>query len=522
MTGKASTKGTKKLLADIDNFDLDKYEAERQAKADRGEFDDWTHYFEYSGKVQFDMNGHYGLKKNESIEPNHFKHLRFDLRMSLSSLRFLATMPKKAVDEGHLDDLKIIAKLDSKAEAEETWAKLNECIKTGKPIDTIVKMHATGSDCNVCGERLQWATDGQKVFVQNKCKYPGGMPAYSFEIDVPSGKLAFTNDLREQYPVCDDFYINHDTEIRRCSKEYAKIGLFHFFVGNSCPSINKVSDTEIVLGRDGCSDDREVWISKTDKTVKLSKEEYKKAKLPGRRVGSICTDLWWFSAADYNDLKGRLKGEELKELDEKNKWAGFTVVKLKPGRYRCTYNYRKWQKLEDSNPVAAAKQPHDYAIIKRIGDVKSKNPPKVKEWPILSLEDAIRVGCLAWPTLHPTRERMLDYMYCTIGGSYDWTPNGQIRAGGRKEIDALKRIKGVVVPSEKLTSYYPLSNYSNVCNVPDNVRPDYLAGAFEVLDNIINHSDVNDNSDQDGGKRNAENIKEAKKVREELQKRFSR
>lgn len=460
--------------------------------------DNWQHYFESSGNVFIDLRGHFGSKIGEPASEDIAKYVKDSLSMGLFRFRIRV--------ESDNDDyfLKKYGSVDPEA-----WPNLNESMKTGKPTANPIPLSGGLIDCPVCGKRLKFLTDGQRVWAEEKCKYAGGMPVYGYEIDIPSGKIVFANDLRREYPVCDNFYVNHETEIRRCSKEYAKVGLLHFFVGNTCPSINKVSDKELLVGRDGCSEDRQVYVCQDRKYHTLSFKEYKKAKMPGRRVGWICTDLWWFSAADYNDLKGRLKFKKLENL------AGFRVVKVQPGRYRCSYDYRKWRKLEDSDPLEAAKRPNVYCTIKRVGPVKSKTPPKVKEWPILSLEDTIRIGYLAWPTLHRTREELLDYMYCVIGGSYDWTPNGQLRAGGRNENEARKRIKGVTVPSKVKTSYYPLCDHSPVCKVPDNVRPDYLAGAFEVLNNIINHSDPTD-------KRCVENVTKAKEVLASLQKRFQR
>lgn len=135
--------------------------------------------------------------------------------------------------------------------------------------------------CSYCGE-TKYATDGQRVWATQPCPYPDGLPV-QVTLEVPSGRLFVANDLREQFPVAnDDFYVNEQSEIKRCVEAYAQEGpMLHFFVGNSCPGVHRLTDEHVVVGTDGYDGEGEVEIA-----------------LGGDCVDSVCTDLWWVSIVD--------------------------------------------------------------------------------------------------------------------------------------------------------------------------------------------------------------------------------
>ena len=62
-------------------------------------------------------------------------------------------------------------------------------------------------------------------------------------IDIPSGRIAFADDLRFAYPIddCEGSPQNADGPLwqKVITEGYGKVGLFHGYVGNSCPSINR-------------------------------------------------------------------------------------------------------------------------------------------------------------------------------------------------------------------------------------------------------------------------------------------
>jgi hypothetical protein len=125
-------------------------------------------------------------------------------------------------------------------------------------------------------------------------------------INIPSGKIAFGNDFRDLY--CkerENFELNETLGLKLATEFYGTLGLFHGFVGNSCPSLFQDKD-KITIGRCG-------------------KSKRQTVGLIGRKVGSISTDLWWYSLSDYDDYVA--KGGD-PDID---------VINVTPGRYVLTH-----------------------------------------------------------------------------------------------------------------------------------------------------------------------------------------
>lgn len=135
-----------------------------------------------------------------------------------------------------------------------------------------------------------------------------GREFFEAAIEVPSGKLAVGNDFRDLYPGCPDYDVNEKVGIKLTFEWYAKNGLLHGFVGNSCPSVFQDGDSIHIA---------------SPKIYDENDEELPKSEwgIPGKEVASICTDLWWYSIADYDDFVSR-GGREPKD-----------VIKVTPGRY---------------------------------------------------------------------------------------------------------------------------------------------------------------------------------------------
>ena len=106
------------------------------------------------------------------------------------------------------------------------------------------------------------------------------------------------------------------------------------------------------------------------------------------------------------------------------------------------------------------------------------------------------------------------------GNGLDWAPTGTVPIMGRKAIQARKELKNgreVTIPNGYLECYYPICEYSLIANVPDNIRPDWLKGVYETLDLLLN---LDPEYECSSGWENKHNIKWAKNIKEELDKRF--
>lgn len=191
------------------------------------------------------------------------------------------------------------------------------------PMDTIFtkeKKKFTTQDCWVCGKRVRFYIEGKKIYADTECEYKDGFPEIEVEIDIPSGMLILYNDLRRFFPEPPDRYVNYLSEVKLHSEDYAKMGMIHIFTGNTCPSVYQVNDTHLIIGNDYSED-----------------EKIKNIK--GEVVGSICTDLWWYSAVDKDEFEKRA-GITLDDFDKSEEkrgvWTRLDRVKLKPGRYKAT------------------------------------------------------------------------------------------------------------------------------------------------------------------------------------------
>lgn len=174
--------------------------------------------------------------------------------------------------------------------------------------------------CYVCGKKVEFFIQGKKIFIDTECEYKDGFPEIEVELDVPAGMLIFYNDLRRIFPEPPDRYVNYLSEVKLHSEDYAKLGMIHIFTGNTCPRIYQVNDSHLIIGNDYSEDEK----------IK---------NIAGKVVGSICTDLWWYSAVD-KDVFEKNAGMTLDDFDKAEEkrgvWTRLDRIKVKPGRYKAT------------------------------------------------------------------------------------------------------------------------------------------------------------------------------------------
>ena len=205
--------------------------------------------------------------------------------------------------------------------AEEHRIPLTEAIRTKQPCEPVELKYCSNRlplQCFNCGKRLQWTFDGIEVKCKTKCRFRNGVPDLVFEIDVPSGKMVVTNDLRSIFQIKDHSISTLVAEFAY-TKAYARKGMAHAFVGNSCPGMFQLPcrtklPSRFAIGR------------LANKNVK--------------RVASICTDLWWYSICDADRFE-KNSGKKAKKDDF------LDIVKCKPGRYRFTHVVHKIDRDED-------------------------------------------------------------------------------------------------------------------------------------------------------------------------------
>jgi hypothetical protein len=219
-------------------------------------------------------------------------------------------------------------------------------------------VHIEGGKCGACGHSVYYRLDGNKLYPEELDTSGGHVmnwkwkPAkkscmkiepYSIEFTVPSGNLIVVswteNGGKVILPCIDENEKYLDINAHKgkvdTSKLYAeKLYMAHFFVGNNSPSVYLSHSKDLLhVGRDG-------YIDEDDKEVCLMSEEQ------GKDVGSICTDLWWSTAFDYETYKamcikalGEEEGLRIAEEDCSSEEYGVVNIQVKPGRYKCTHYY---------------------------------------------------------------------------------------------------------------------------------------------------------------------------------------
>lgn len=218
--------------------------------------------------------------------------------------------------------------------------------------------------CTECGQPILLETDGHVIRVQGKCDYPNGYPKWTVEVDVPSGKLVFNDDLREWFREAETatedverkthVSFSQSVGMHRCAELYSQDGLMTGFCGNTCPSVFRETDSPDTL-----------WIGNAAYDEKTDEEQ----PVPGtERVAGISTALWWFSAADLSLLESvtpvadvYAKTGIVQEEQPDLKIPG-EIVEVTPGRYRMTYLYHYADRDNYSVPQMFAK-------IERVGEV---------------------------------------------------------------------------------------------------------------------------------------------------------
>lgn len=305
----------------------------------------------------------------------------------------------------------------SKADAE----ALQAAFESGVPLDRWVRlgrpMHTHYLGCPYCDGseyRRFFETNGVDVRLgPDACPNPDGQVDNNFTLNIPSGKLLVANDLRELAPVSREFDVNKAIGRMRTTDTYAKAGMAHGSVGNTCPGVFRLADGSFTIGS-------------YHKKVATGDGEYDydyEDDLPegAVRVAGVCTDLWWYSIMDYDLAKARCDALKIK-------WAAVlkhaNIVEVEPG----TYSFVHHNDLPDRDAPTVI-----FASFRRTGDaVAVEGDPYLDHF----LNQTYTAGQVLaqhmkdWPTLYDQKvwearlARAADHIMCVNGNGIDWHRNG--------------------------------------------------------------------------------------------------
>lgn len=366
----------------------------------------------------------------------------------------------------------LLAAMAPEAEPLSEWISLGDSLCT--------------NDCSCCGlEELSLETNGKVIRIAGaSCPFPTGLPLTEWELNVPSGKIAVANDLREYFPLPygegEIPSINTQRGCRETTLAYARIGMSHAFVGNTCPRIYKV------------------FKQNQFKIASAPSAPFEGEKTKGRRVGSICTDLWWYSICDSDELAKRVA-----KFGDPEEFPAVDYIKVKPGVYR--FRHKEGSSHSEARTVT-------YSVFEWV-----RNPDPVQDF--IGTYDAIDVTAHAyvqaqvnlWPTLfggvnkHKDKipwssmtekqrinawKSVANHIFCVNGGGTEWHEKGFPTA----RVDPT--IPDIDPPEFREQLYwYPFSmNYGGLFKSVS-LSASFAKLAFRVLESCISFGmSVRDNS----------------------------
>lgn len=368
-------------------------------------------------------------------------------------------------------------------------------------------------NCPYCAAYIKFSFDGHNLTIIGECANPGGFKDVSVELNIPSGKMVFANDLRRWFKIHGSYNINLDVGIVRTIQAYEKVGMAHGFVGNTCPRIYKENETSISIS---ASPLENKWDEDSKKYIDRDDEEVKKETPSGEDVGGICTDLWWYSVVDYNDFRVRFlnTGGTLKAFKEFVK-RSCTVVDVTPGVFTVQHFFVHKDETLVGEPLHYAKITWSRQAEKLNLYEKYKNMSRtigqcylvaVREYPTLHgfTEDDFSKNLtlaecaqklLSFPSdrIEHSFYRFLDHTFCTLGGGVEWHRNGW---GSGIEIPEETPDFPMPILTQKY-SWYPMCRKYCVlylCSLNKKINGEkisfnesFLAAAYNVIHNILRY-----------------------------------
>ncbi len=390
-----------------------------------------------AGTLAVDMGGHFGTGKdgNNPIEPRTKQWIADKLGLGLVL---------------HLEPSEAARLLDY-------WDPLKTSGTILNPVVTFPP--SCLFECDICGQPIELNCDGHILQAQ-PCPHPDGYPPIEFELNCSSGKMVVANDLRRWFKVIGSFDVNKISGQAECTQAYAKIGLAHGFVGNSCPGVYQVGKGQdrFVIGNPAENCDS-IMVNRKLAT----------------RVASICTDLWWYSICDYDEFIKRAK-----QLDARN----HSTITVKPGVYQFQQVHHRMS-MTDKEAYLSRKA-HIYCSFDW---VREPALPIDLEAHYKSLnftaEEVIGDHIARWYNdVSPDVgiQKAVDHLMCVIGNGAKHHPNGWV--GYTQDVDVSK---AVVIPEFKGPhSWYPICGYS----VSAEMVGVHDKGQIEIEDVHLNESFV--------------------------------
>lgn len=319
-----------------------------------------------------------------------------------------------------LEDLERVLEAHEKGEALPDWVK----IARG---DT----HRYG--CFDCEGNHLFESNGLVIRPTEECPNPDGLVSEA-TLNIPSGKIIADDHLMPFNPLPMSFDINRVWGQHLRFLAHARHGEILGQVGNTCPTILKLSDGHFQIGSFRrpvwCVEDengKETWVDecpedRTDKYDNYGDDTEEALPDGAEEVGSICTDVWAYGIMDYDEAKRRAEhfGIDFEEVCAQ--WT-FNVIDVKPGTYRFRHYNRVGRDahtvvMGEFEWVGEATEPVDWINMWKNFQVTAGQ--------------AVQIISRKWPTLYSDPDEDWTHACAGVMGSSlrgcvpsrDWNRNG--------------------------------------------------------------------------------------------------
>lgn len=372
---------------------------------------------------------------SEKVDNNE---IDFELNHHFGSDKIMMDYLKKQINVSIFDivkskDMKTLIEVMSSKHQPDKWIPLRKSILCR---------------CSNCGDAVQFMFNGKTLKIEDECPFKGNV-SYEFELNVPSGKMVVANDLRQYFRVIGHYDVNTAKGCMLTSQKYAEVGMAHAMVGNTCPGVYKLANDKFAIGY----------------------------RVKGRKVGSVCTDLWWYSIADFDEYHKR-------KCD-----VDHNVVKCKPGVYKFKHLYHNVERdasgsvytqidwVRDPDPIKNYSSDYDSLNLTAGQVVK-----EALKWNIHTHDIEGRK--------RPLKEAIMfaaDHILCVGGNGYEYHKNGFLSVSPDLNNDS----PSIKIPLfDREHGWYPLYKDSFLVRASGNGEEPYWHDGLTPKDLILNKSFV--------------------------------
>ena len=116
----------------------------------------------------------------------------------------------------------------------------------------------------------------------------------------------------------------------------------------------------------------------------------------------------------------------------------------------------------------------------------------------MNVKETLKMCLRTYPSIFPNKWAVYHHIFLVNGCGYGWE-NGELVKSFVYDLPTLipndilkKRMLDFEMPEDE--EIYPICEYSKICNIPDDIKPDWLEAAQEMYEWLIIHDELSDNN----------------------------